>query len=90
MSEIISVELCDQTEMVCLEVYEEPPLVVEITVSEKVEQAGGEVPDVGDLQKKRDDSLTTHDKTVVGAINELNAMIGDINSILDAINGQVI
>ena len=56
----------------------------------------GIVNDMSGLQEKTDNSLETTAKTIPGAINELKASevaltdaIGDINSILDDINGEV-
>ena len=43
---------------------------------------------ITEKQNKTDDTLTTTDKTIVGAINELNAEIGDINTALDNISEQ--
>lgn len=34
--------------------------------------------------------LTTEDKTLIGAMNEINAKFGDVESILDSINGEVV
>ena len=42
------------------------------------------------IQCTSDDSLTTTDKTIVGAINEINALINGIAETLDEINGEVI
>lgn len=39
-------------------------------------------------QDRTDQSLMTADKTVAGAINEVYAGLGDINTILDEINGE--
>lgn len=52
--------------------------------------SGAGIQDLSRLQPKVDESLTTADKTVAGAINELNGAVGDINSILDVINGEVV
>lgn len=56
----------------------------------------GIVNDMSGLQERTDDSLETSAKTITGAINELKASevaltdaVGDINSILDNINGEV-
>ena len=42
------------------------------------------------IQGVSDNSLTTTDKTIVGAINEINALINGISETLDEINGEVI
>lgn len=42
------------------------------------------------IQSTSDNTLTTTDKTIVGAINEINALINGISETLDEINGEVI
>lgn len=42
------------------------------------------------IQSISDDTLTTTDKTIVGAINEINALINGISETLDEINGEVV
>lgn len=45
---------------------------------------------LSDYQVSSDESLLTDDKTIVGAINLLYTNIGDINTLLDTINGEII
>lgn len=42
------------------------------------------------IQSTSDNTLTTTDKTIVGAINEINALTNGISETLDEINGEVI
>lgn len=41
-------------------------------------------------QDKQSEELNTNDKTIVGAINELHALLGDVSRVLDEINGEVV
>lgn len=45
---------------------------------------------LSDYQTITDESLLTDNKTIIGAINSLYTNIGDINTLLDEINGEVI
>jgi hypothetical protein len=65
-----------------------PSLELDVTLSEEGKAADAKVvgDKLGDLS-----TLTTTDKTsLVAAVNEVNAAIGDIGSILDEINGEVV
>ena len=42
------------------------------------------------IQPSSDNTLSTTDKTITGAINELYSMIATISSTVDEINGEVV